>query len=230
MRAHYLQHVPFEGLGSIEKWLIDSGYDVTASRLYDTYTIPSEHKIDLLVILGGPMSVNDEEYFPWLRLEKQFIRKCLDAGVATLGICLGAQLIVSACGGAVYPHHRKEIGWYPIYSVKQSVEATFTFPDIVEVFHWHGETFELPEQAVLLASSEACTHQVFQISRNVIGMQCHLETTPESARKIIENCRDDIQEAKFVQPAASMLDQSPEKYSTINSLLSDILSYITRDN
>lgn len=227
MRAHYLQHVPFEGPGSIAPWLEAAGYQITATKFYESTRLPLPEQIDLLIIMGGPMSVNDEERFPWLRIEKQFIREMIKSGRAVLGICLGAQLIASALGESVYPNRRKEIGWFPVEGVAQKDKTVFSFPRQVEVFHWHGETFDLPEGAVLLAKSEACQNQAFQIGRAVIGLQFHLETTPESAQAIVTNCRAELLPSKFVQPEVAILDQPPKKYQAINDLMAQILHFLT---
>ncbi|MGB3212162.1 MAG: type 1 glutamine amidotransferase [Desulforhopalus sp.] len=226
MRAHYLQHVPFEGLGSIQTWLDMAGYDITTTRLYESTKLPNPDQLDLLILMGGPMSVNDEERFPWLRTEKQFVRHTIESGKAVLGICLGAQLIASALGESVYPNRRKEIGWFPVEGIPQEDESTFTFPPSLDVFHWHGETFDLPEGAMLLARSEACENQAFQFGQAVIGLQFHLETTPESARAIITNCRQEILPSKFVQPESVILDQAPDKYLATNTLMSEILFFL----
>lgn len=228
MRAHYLQHTPFEDLGSIGPWLESADYRLTVTKFYKSTSVPSLDLFDLLIILGGPMSVNDEERFPWLRLEKQFIRQTIESGKAVLGICLGAQLIASALGETVYPNRRKEIGWFPVQGIPFEHEGIFCFPLVIDVFHWHGETFDLPEDAVLLATSEGCKNQAFQVGHKVIGLQFHLETTPESVRAIVTNCRAEILPSKFVQPEAVILDQSPDKYQTINNLMAEILLFLTR--
>lgn len=227
MRVHYLQHVPFEGLGSIAPWLKAAGYQVSATKLYESTMLPSQDKFDLLIIMGGPMSVNDEDRFPWLRTEKQFIRHSIESGKAVLGICLGAQLIASALGESVFPNRRKEIGWFPVSGEMTAKESVFRFPASMEVFHWHGETFDLPEGAQLLASSEACQNQAFQFGRAVIGLQFHLETTPESAQAIVTNCREELLPSKYVQPEAKILDQAPDKYKAINDIMADVLVYLT---
>lgn len=227
MHAHYLQHVPFEGLGSIEPWLESAGFQVTATKFYQSASLPSPETLDLLIILGGPMSVNDEDRFPWLRSEKQFIQRTIRAGKAVLGICLGAQLIASALGEAIYPNRRKEIGWFPVEGLPQKDKSNFCFPLSTEVFHWHGETFDLPQGAALLARSEACENQAFQFGKSVIGLQFHLETTPESAREIVTNCHEELLPSKFVQPEAAILDQAPDKYRQINELMAEILSFLT---
>jgi len=143
MRAHYFQHVPFEGLGSIEPWLKKAGYEITCSRFFEDPVLPNLKNLDFLVVLGGPMSANDEEKFPWLAAEKQFIWDAVAKGKPVLGICLGAQLIANALGARVYPSKVKEIGWFPIYGIVTSDKSLFEFPASIEVFHWHGETFEV---------------------------------------------------------------------------------------
>ncbi len=114
MRAHYLQHVPFEGLGSIKSWLKKSGYEISNTQFFNSKVLPSIDEIDLLVVMGGPMSVNDEAKYPWLVEEKKFIRNTIEAGKSVLGICLGAQLIASSMGVKVFSNSEKEIGWFPV--------------------------------------------------------------------------------------------------------------------
>lgn len=227
MRAHYLQHVPFEGLGSIEGWLERSGYEITCTPFYENPVLPDVDDIDFLVVMGGPMSIRDEEDYPWLRDEKLFIKKAVEAGKPVLGICLGAQLIAGAMGGEIFPNRIKEIGWFPVRaSDVPERRSFFRFPEMTEVFHWHGETFTLPQGAVRIAESDGCRNQAFQLGDNVIGLQFHLETTPESARAIVENCRDELSEAEFVQTESEILSASPEKYEMINLLMEQVLAWL----
>lgn len=226
MRAHVLQHVPFEGLGSIGTWLASSGYGLTWTRLFETADFPDPGDIDLTVILGGPMSVNDEDAFPWLVQEKQFIRDTIAAGKPVLGICLGAQLIASAMGAKIYPNPEKEIGWFPIHGAASGDRQVFEFPSSATVFHWHGETFDLPEGAIRLASSEGCLNQGFQLGRTVIGLQFHLETTPESALEILTHCRDELVPARYIQAEAEILAARPARYTEINKLMGHILDFL----
>jgi len=226
MRAHYLQHVPFEGLGSIEAWLQNADYEISTTKFYESAKLPSADEIDLLVIMGGPMSVNDEEEFPWLPLEKQFIRRVIESGKLVLGICLGAQLIADAMGGEVFPNLIKEIGWFPIRPVAKNSNTSFVFPESTEVFHWHSETFSLPPGAVRIAESSGCRNQAFQIGKSVIGIQFHLETTPESTRELVFNCRDVLVPSCYVQCEEDILSQSLESCSATNQLMGNVLSYL----
>lgn len=229
MRAHSLQHVPFEGLGSIEPWLESKGYELTQTRLFASTDLPRPEAVDLLVVMGGPMSVHDEDTFPWLALEKQFVREIIESGKPVLGICLGAQIIANVMGAKVFPNHQKEIGWFPIHAVPSPEGSVFSFPQSETVFHWHGETFDLPPGAIRLAESEGCENQAFQFGKRVIGLQFHLETTPESARKMVSHCRNELIPAKYVQTEQEILAANPDRYTAINELMASILTFLQRD-
>ncbi|MBU0995058.1 MAG: gamma-glutamyl-gamma-aminobutyrate hydrolase family protein [Proteobacteria bacterium] len=230
MRAHYLQHVPFEGLGSIEPWLRENGYEITHTPFFESVDLPDMDDTGLLIVMGGPMSVNDEALFPWLRKEKQFIRSAIRSGKPVLGICLGAQLIAAAMGAKVYPNSEKEIGWFPVQGIETSDDSVFHFPSTVDVFHWHGETFDLPLGAVRLAKSVACENQAFQLGQSVIGLQFHLETTPESAMDIVSHCRNELVPARFVQSEKTVMAVAPDQFETINSLMAEVLVFLTGKN
>jgi GMP synthase-like glutamine amidotransferase len=227
MRAHYFQHVPFEGLGSIESWLKVAGYEITSTRFFESTELPDIREIDMLVIMGGPMSVNDEAKYPWLVSEKQFIREAVNSGKPVLGICLGAQLIAAAFGAKVYRNSVKEIGWFPIQGISSNDESIFfKFPESIKAFHWHGETFDLPPQAVRLAKSDECENQAFQLGKSVIGLQFHLETTPNAAQDIVSNCRDELVPSQYVQTENEILSVKSETYKSINYLMANILAFL----
>jgi GMP synthase-like glutamine amidotransferase len=230
MRAHYFQHVPFEGLGSIEPWLVENGYKLTHTRFFESMDLPNHKMIDLLVVMGGPMSVNDEDKFPWLVAEKHFVREAIEFGIPVLGICLGAQIIANAMGAKVFRNPLKEIGWFPIHTVSSNSHSAFIFPESETVFHWHGETFDLPPGAIQIAMSEGCENQAFQLGKSVIGLQFHLETTPESAREIVSHCRDELVTSRYVQTEEQILSASPDRYKSINQLMGSILAYLARNN
>ena len=228
MRAHYFQHVPFEGLGSIEPWLDSNGYELTGTKFFEASDLPEPKAIDLLVVMGGPMSVNDEDKFRWLDLEKRFVREIIELGKPVLGICLGAQIIASAMGAKVFANPVKEIGWFPVNSVACVDRSVFGFPPSEVVFHWHGETFDLPPGAIQLARSEGCENQAFQLGKQVIGLQFHLETTPESVNAMVSNCRDELVPSRYVQREKEILSASPSRYESINDLMNRILSFLQR--
>jgi GMP synthase-like glutamine amidotransferase len=226
MKAHVLQHVPFEGLGGIVPWLTARKAEVGCTRFFESTTLPAPLGLDLIIIMGGPMSVNDEAELPWLREEKHFIREAVQAGVPVFGVCLGAQLIASALGARVYRNAQKEIGWFPVNAEPTDV-AFFHFPKLFTAFHWHGETFDLPPGAVHLARSAACTHQAFQVGRRTLGLQFHLETTPESVRALLENCRAELRPAPYIQTEGEILSARATIFTETNALLGQVLDYLT---
>jgi GMP synthase-like glutamine amidotransferase len=228
MRAHYFQHVPFEGLGSMETWLHEAGHEISVTRWYAGERAPDPGKITLLIVLGGPMSVNDENIYPWLAAEKDFIRHWIAADRPLLGVCLGAQLIASSLGARVYPNAVKEIGWFPVTAVTPLPEHAFCFPSEQTVFHWHGETFDLPPGAIHLARSAGCEHQAFQVGRHVIGLQFHLETAPATAAALIANCRNELTPAPYIQDEATLQSAPPQAYRAINTLMDRLLLHITQ--
>jgi GMP synthase-like glutamine amidotransferase len=226
MKAHYLQHVSFEGIGSIESWLGAAGYKITKTQFFKSTNLPEPDEIDLLIVMGGPMSVNDGDAFPWLAREKQFIHDIIKSGKSVLGVCLGAQLIASTLGARVYRNTVTEIGWFPVQGISSTDRTAFNFPPSAEVFHWHGETFDLPSGAIRLARSEECENQAFQFGRSVIGLQFHLETTPESAQEIVKHCRNELVPSEYIQTESEILGARPEKYRSINELMDKVLSFL----
>lgn len=221
-----LQHVPFEGLGGMAAWFDARGAHVEYTRLFESPVLPDPRSADMVVAMGGPMSVNDEQRYPWLSEEKAFLRCCIESGTPVLGVCLGAQLIAASLGARVFAGRHREIGWFPVEGVANGGEV-FGFPERATVFHWHGETFELPPDAVHLARSAACEHQAFQIGRHVIGLQFHLETTPESAALLIEHCGDELGGGEYVQSEAALRAAPESAYVGINALMDEVLVYLT---
>ena len=224
MRVHVFQHVPFEALGAIEPWLAARDAQITWTRFFADASIPAPDDYEWLIVMGGPMSVNDEAKLPWLRDEKRAIAAAIDAGKTVLGVCLGAQLIASACGAAVTPNREREIGWWPIERVAaaDAHPIAHALPPRAEVFHWHGETFGLPADAVHLARSEACETQGFALGSRVVGMQFHLETTPASAAALVQNCSEDLKPGRYVQSGDEMLGDEG-RFGALRGILGTLL-------
>lgn len=228
MNVHVLQHVPFEDIGSMADWLAARHARLGYTRFYEADArLPTPDAPDLLVIMGGPMSVNDEDTLPWLVEEKRFIAEVIQRGTPVIGICLGAQLIASALGARIYPGRHREIGWFDVASTVVG-EGVFRFPERQSIFHWHGETFDLPPGATLLASSAACAHQAFQWGERVIGLQCHPEVTPDSLAAMLTGCADELSPSPWVQ-AADEIRNTPAAYFTASRTLMDaLLAYVMR--
>lgn len=229
MKIHWFQHVPFEGLGTIEDWLRARGHTLTCTRFFAGETAPADVKgFDWLIVMGGPMNVYQHRDHPWLRAEKRVIRDAVAANKRVLGVCLGAQLIADALGGKVYQNLEREIGWFPVTSVPEGQVSLFAFPPETRVFHWHGDTFSLPPGGVWLARSEACEHQAFVIGARVLGLQFHLEMSAADVERIAEACADELTPARFVQSKAEIIAQGTEGAAGTTALLDRLLTLLER--
>ncbi len=229
MRIHSLQHVAFEDTGSIYQDLITQGHTLTTTHWYKGEQAPKLDTFDVLIIMGGPMGVYDETEYPWLAAEKAFIAASIASGKKLLGICLGAQLIACVLGAKVTQNAHREIGWFPITISTSARENSIAqiLDNCAEVFHWHGDTFELPKGATLIASSTACANQVYVIGEQIYAFQFHLETTRASAIALIENCAEDLDHSIYVQTAEEIL-QDTQKFTAINQAMSRALETILR--
>jgi GMP synthase-like glutamine amidotransferase len=193
-RVLAFRHVPFEGMGMIEQSLTSHGIEFHYADLYASGAPPANPAgCDGLIFMGGPMSANDD--LPYLRCEEEYVRQAMDRGIPILGVCLGSQMIARALGANVRRNGVKEIGWFEIAptAAGRSDPLFSAVRDRETVFHWHGETFDLPAGAELLASSERCRNQAFRVGVNVYGLQFHLEVTPEMIAGWCledENCGD----------------------------------------
>jgi len=208
-RIHYFQHVHFEDLGCIEQWANQHGHQLSATRFYNHEALPELADIDWLIVMGGPMGVNDENIYPWLEFEKAFIKKAIDANKTVIGICLGSQLIASALGEKVYPNPNKEIGWFDISKTQHGFESKIfkDFNEKLKVFHWHGDTFDLPKESQLIFQSQACKNQCFSYKNKILGLQFHLEITENSLNEMIFNGKHELKEDKFIQNEDDILKE-----------------------
>jgi len=226
MHIHWLQHVPFEELGEIERWTVRQGHTLSCTRLFAGDLLPDLDAFKMLVIMGGPMGIYDEQEYPWLIQEKAFLRAAVEAKKAVIGICLGAQLLADVLGASVTANKDKEIGWFPINRTNGIPTALKEFlPEKQTVFHWHGDTFSLPKNALHLYSSAGCRNQAFLYMDRVLALQFHLETTPESAQSLVENCRHELASGPWIQTEEQILTGN-EKFAGINRTMDQILDYL----
>ena len=208
LRIRCLQHVPFEGPAYIEDWATEKNHAFAITRLYEKVTLPALNELDFLVIMGGPMGVNDDILYPWLKSEKAFIRTCIELGKPVIGICLGAQLMASAMGAPVVSNRWPEIGWFNLSKTDTAWAHPLLegFNTDTPVFHWHGDTFGIPPGAKHLLKSEACVNQAFIIGINALALQFHLEMTPKALQGMLENCGDELlMDEPFIQSASDIL-------------------------
>jgi GMP synthase-like glutamine amidotransferase len=240
MKIHYLQHVPFETPAFILEWARNKGIDCASTMLYEypsggvPFPAPTGG-FDWLVIMGGPMNVYEEAAYPWLAEETRFIRETLDAGKTVIGLCLGAQLVAKALGGAVTRNPVKEIGWLPVTLTEAAREhPLFGFlPPHPVVFQWHGDTFSvLPDGAVLLAESAACAHEAFVWQERAFAFQFHLESTAETVRALLNNCAGEIDAGLAsgqanIQSAAEILSR-PGHIKRNNEWMSEFFDKLMR--
>lgn len=185
MRLLVLQHVDCEHPGALGEAAAERGIELEIRELDRGDAIPDPRRYDGLVVLGGPMNVDEEEAHPWLAPEKEAIRAAVEAELPYLGICLGAQLLARALGAAVYPAAAPEVGVGEVRLTAAAADDPLFagLPDPLPCLQWHGDTFDLPPGAILLATSEACRHQAFRVGPLAWGLQFHVEATPAMARE-----------------------------------------------
>ena len=189
MRVLVFRHSPSDGLGLIGDALNANEILFEYADLYASSSAAAPvDEVDALIVMGGSMSANDA--FPFITYEIEYIRTAIERGKPVLGVCLGAQLTAKALGTRVYANHVKEVGWAPVTfndaALRDPLFTGMTGDPII--FHWHGETFDMPSGAELLASSADCRNQAFRAGDRIYGLQFHLEVTPAM---IAEWCRED---------------------------------------
>lgn len=223
MHVHYLKHVPFEGLGSIENLLVAKGCTLSRTCMYQDQSLPSIHDIDALFVMGGPMGVHDEDEFPWLTLEKEFIESVLQREVPVLGVCLGAQLIADVLGAAVTKNVYEEIGWFPVKRTKGiQDERVKNLPISFEALHWHADTFDIPAGATNFIVSDGCANQAFVYGENILGMQFHLEMLPSDVQSIYQECGKSDKSGPYIQNLDEMLAPA-DKFQRAGTILEELL-------
>lgn len=226
MKIHCIRHEPFEGLACIEDWINHNNHELSCTYTYLHQSFPGECTFDLLIIMGGTASIYNSLQESWYLEEKQFIEACISQGRKVLGICLGAQIIASILGSRIYPAKSKEVGWYPVEFNKELDHGMEFLPDWLNTFHWHGDTFDIPQDAVPLASSELTPNQGFTYNNHVFAMQFHPEMTKTGLQKLIRaSGRELMEKGKYIQTAEQIMEKD---YLTgeNNALMYEILDYL----
>ena len=214
MSVLILKNIPAEGPGTIADYLRGSGISYTVVDLQST-EFPDERGFEALIMMGGPMSVNEEDLYPYLTREMELARAFLGSGRKVLGVCLGAQLMAKALGARVYPGPEKEIGWYDIELVDAGPDdrrmrllasdpATGRFSERTSVFQWHGETFDIPNGASRLARSGIYPNQAFRYGENAYAFQFHIEVTKQMIRDWLKDEPVDL--AKLDKETEALFD------------------------
>ncbi|MDE2059038.1 MAG: type 1 glutamine amidotransferase [candidate division NC10 bacterium] len=213
------QHIGCETPGIFLDLLQAQQRPVETVRLYDGDRVPDDLlPFSGLLVMGGPMSVNDEADYPWLRTEDRLLKEAMELDFPTLGICLGSQLIAKAAGGTIRRGPRKEIGWYPVHlTMAARHDRLFGgFPESIEVFEWHGEYFDTPPGAVNLARSTLYECQAFSIGRHVYGLLFHLEVTASMVSEWVRTFTQELDGVKdYIRPGA-ILEQLPARIDELN--------------
>jgi GMP synthase-like glutamine amidotransferase len=214
MKIHCLQHLKNETFGNIGTWASLKGHRLTKTLLYEEPVFPEPEEFDMLLIMGGTMSVYQENEFPRLKPEKTFLKEVIDIGKPVLGSCFGAQMIAEVLGGKVTRNRFKEIGWHRVKALAEENLSNRRkivtelpeglFPEFT-AFVWHGDTFEIPAGAVRLFESEACPNQGFIYGENVLGLQFHPEADRQWIGNLVEDSGHELIEGKYIQSREEIL-------------------------
>lgn len=218
------KHVPFEGPGTFSEELDKRGLKYREVNLYEGGAPKNLEGCGGLIIMGGPMNVYEEDEFPFLKDEDRLIKDALAKRLPMIGVCLGAQLMAKAAGAKVSKGVKKEIGWYPLHLTEEAATspAFRMLPKEIEVFQWHGDTFEIPKGAVRLASSELFPNQAFRIGENAYAFQFHIEVTSDIIKNWIDINEEELAGVKDYIDSKKILPETKEKIDTLGRLAKNV--------
>ncbi len=208
-----VQNTGVEGLGNLYDLLKNDGFEIHSIRAKHE-ELPKK-KYSLVIILGAPESANDD--LPYLHEEQKLIKKTVADEIPLLGICLGSQLIAKTFGGKVYPGVKKEIGFYNDLVSEENSDLFSGFTNPFTVFHWHGDTFDLPEGATRLVSSKDYQNQAFQF-KSAVGLQFHMEVNEKMVNLWLDKTEEKLQKISYINPKKIKADVD-ENISTVKSNL-----------
>jgi len=217
------RHAATEGPGYFADYLDAKGLPWQLVRIDAGDPVPGDpSRFAGLVFMGGPMSVNDD--LPWIPEVLALIRAAVAANIPCLGHCLGGQLMAKALGGVVTRNPVKEIGWGRGKILDNPLARAWLGPySEFAAFHWHGETFSVPEEATLIASSAYCPNQAFVYGKH-LGMQCHVEMTPELIRAWCEDWGNEVRKraGPSIQTPEQMLEDVEAKVRALNAVAAQL--------
>jgi GMP synthase (glutamine-hydrolysing) len=223
-----LRHMLQESAGTLEAALARAGLNCRYIDLFRE--VPERLPLDQaagMIVLGGPMNVDEVDKYPFLKLDVQWIRQALDARLPLLGICLGAQLLAKTLGSQVYRNPVKEIGWYRADWLPPAADdPLFAQTGTSRVFQWHSDTFILPKDAVLLAQGSSCRNQAFRWGTNAYGLQFHIEMTAEMIEQWLVQARE-RNELNYAGVSAIRL-QTPMFLPEMQQLAADVFDRFAR--
>ena len=221
-----LQHTPCETLGSIEEVLHGNEIEIGYIETHAGMKVPGEFANRAgLIVMGGPMGVYEHAKYPFLRDEMRLIESALKLGKPVLGICLGSQLLASVLGAEVKKGERKELGWHEVTLSEFAAEDPIfagVKPEFTP-FHWHGDIFALPKEAVGLASSRQTSHQAFRYGKNAYGILFHLEVTRGQIAQMLLDFADELREAGG--SAADINEQTPRHLPPLHETAGDVFGH-----
>jgi GMP synthase-like glutamine amidotransferase len=224
MRIDVLEHAANEGPGKIGLWAQARGYSVNHIRMDEGGPLPSLDDSRLIVIMGGGMNIYQHRDYPWLVDEKRFLAKAVTRGKPLLGICLGAQLLADVLGGKVVQNPHKEVGWWPVRFLDRS--APFDgFPAECPMFHWHGDTFEIPARARRIAESDGCASQAFAFGDRIVGLQFHAEVANSELGAFCDAAPQDLDGGPFSQSRTAIV-MSPPDMTAADAGLHQLLDHL----